>query len=349
MRKLALLVSVCLSLFFSTNVIAMSDGDKQLYLDWVKENLDRYDNTSYIALGMAPNGCWGMGYHNNQSGAKRSAIKNCKKNCGTSSCEVVDRNGRSDFIKTKGMPFPDGFGSASGSSSSSSSSSSSNGFEKGEAYRNGEGVAKDYKEAVKWYTQVADKDSAAAFWIGMIYDEGGYGVTKDDGEATQWFMKGADMGDRDCQFMLGLNYEYGIGVSEDLEKAISWYQKAAAQGDPNSKQELKRLGVDISNQVSTSSSSSAQTSSSSSDVAYCLSKKYRRFVYIKMSGGCSASGRNISLEEYDLYNGCLVNLGLTPKAASLSKKEKSDLNECLIDVGSSYAETSSNTSEGSDR
>ena len=96
------------------------------------------------------------------------------------------------------------------------------------------------------------------------------------------------------------------------------------------------------------------------DEAYCLSKKYPRFLYILMSGDCleltdgvMVKGRNIGLEEYDLYSGCLINLGLTPMAASLSKKEQSDLNECLKDVGSSLvktkSKTTSGTSGGSDR
>lgn len=245
MSKLVLVMSVFLSLLFSTNAVAMSDSDKQFYLDWVKENLDRYDDTSYITLGMAPDGCWAIGYHNNLSGAKRSAIKECKKHCNASSCKVVDRNGRSDFIKKKGMPFPVDF----------KFKLSSNGFQKGEAYRNGEGIAVNYKEAVKWYQQVADENSAAAFWIGIIYDEGGYGITKDAGEAFQWFIKGADMGDSNCEFMVGVNYEYGSGVSGDLEKAISWYQKAAAQGDQNSKDALKRLNVKVSPKSSTSNTS----------------------------------------------------------------------------------------------
>ena len=79
MKRLFAIMSVFLSLLFSTNAVAMSDSDKQFYLDWVKENLDRYDDTSYITLGMAPDGCWAIGYHNNLSGAKRSAIKECKK------------------------------------------------------------------------------------------------------------------------------------------------------------------------------------------------------------------------------------------------------------------------------
>jgi hypothetical protein len=263
---------------FATNAVAMSDSEKQRYLDFVKENLDNYDDTSYITLGMAPDGCWAVGYHNNLSGANRSAIKKCKKHCDASSCEVVDRKGRSDFIKAKGMPFPVGFGQTSGSSSSSSSSQ----------------VCKDSSDSV------ADSSGSDGVWC-----------------ATRYQAKYRRRSD--CVTQQG--------------------RICPSQNDAT-KEHLR---------LKNESTSSSSSSSSSSDVAYCLSKKYRRFVYINMSGGCSGSGRNISLEEYDLYNGCLINLGLTPKAASLSKKENSDLNECLIDVGSSYAETSSNTSGGSDR
>ena len=104
-KRIGLVVSVCLSVLFSSTAVAMSDSEKQRYLDWVKENLNRYDNTSDIALAMAPNGCWAIGYHNSPSGAKRSAIKECKKECNASSCEVVDRNGRADFINKRGCRF----------------------------------------------------------------------------------------------------------------------------------------------------------------------------------------------------------------------------------------------------
>jgi len=40
-----------LGAFFTTNAIAMSDSEKQRYVDFVKENLDQYDDTSDIALG----------------------------------------------------------------------------------------------------------------------------------------------------------------------------------------------------------------------------------------------------------------------------------------------------------
>ena len=93
------------------------------------------------------------------------------------------------------------------------------------------------------------------------------------------------------------------------------------------------------------------------DEAYCLSKKYPRFLYIVMSGGCleydladgvMVKGRNIGLEEYDLYSRCLIKLGLAPKAALLSKKEQSDLNECLKDAGSSLVKTTADSSGAAD-
>ena len=43
-----------LGAFFTTNAIAMSDSEKQRYVDFVKENLDQYDDTSDIVLGFLP-------------------------------------------------------------------------------------------------------------------------------------------------------------------------------------------------------------------------------------------------------------------------------------------------------
>ena len=236
-RFIPTIVFLC-GVVFAANVFAMSDSEKQRYLDWVKNNLNNWDNTSEIVLAMAPNGCWSMGYDNFLHKAKRSAIRECKRYCKVSSCEIVDRNGRSDFIKMKGMSFPADF----------KFKLSSNGFQKGEAYRNGEGVAKNYKEAIKWYKEVVDEKPLAAFWIGSIYTNGGYGITKDYGEAFKWYMKCADMGDAGCQFTVGYHHEYGLVVSKNLEKAVSWYRKSAEQGDYSGQEYLavcyeKGIGV----------------------------------------------------------------------------------------------------------
>ena len=116
-KRISLVLSVCLSVLFSPNIIAepyMSDSSKQKYLDFI-DKLKGYDNTDYVALAIASNGCWSSAYGLRLSKAKQKAIKDCKKLC-NSSCEIYDINGTSDFIKKK---------SSSTSSSSLSSSSSS--------------------------------------------------------------------------------------------------------------------------------------------------------------------------------------------------------------------------------
>ena len=57
----------------------------------------------------------------------------------------------------------------------------------GNCYLNGEGVAKDYVEAVKWYRKAADQgDAVAQYWLGGCYSNG-EGVAKDFVEAYAWY------------------------------------------------------------------------------------------------------------------------------------------------------------------
>ena len=95
----------------------MSDSSRQMYLDHI-DKLQGYDNTDYVVLAMASNGCWSTAYGLHQSETKRKAIKNCKKLC-KSSCEIYDINGTSDFIKKKSSSTSS---STSGASSNSSTS-----------------------------------------------------------------------------------------------------------------------------------------------------------------------------------------------------------------------------------
>ena len=90
------LLGTCLT----TNVIAdpyMSPSGKQKYLDFI-DKLKGYDNTDYVVLAMASNGCWSADYGLRLSKAKQKAIKGCQKFC-NSPCEIYDVNGTSDFIK----------------------------------------------------------------------------------------------------------------------------------------------------------------------------------------------------------------------------------------------------------
>ena len=64
----------------------------------------------------------------------------------------------------------------------------------GDLYRSGDGVRKNYTEAVRWYRMAADHGSADGMnSLGYRY-KNGQGVEKDEAEAEKWFRKAADQG-----------------------------------------------------------------------------------------------------------------------------------------------------------
>jgi len=103
-------------------------------------------------------------------------------------------------------------------------------YELGRRYYDGEGVAKDTLEAVKWFRKAADQGHAfAQTGLGRCYRDG-LGVKKDAIEAMKWFRKAAEQGDAFCQTSLGNCYRVGEGVAKDDVEAVKWYRKAAEQG-----------------------------------------------------------------------------------------------------------------------
>src|ERR1700679_3582281 len=106
----------------------------------------------------------------------------------------------------------------------------------GVKYNDGDGVAIDYTEAVKWWRKAADQGNAEAqFKLGVIYHNGhrlrnGHGVAIDYSEAVKWWHKAADQGEAGAQSSLGLMYGNGQGVPRDFVQAYMWLYLAAAQG-----------------------------------------------------------------------------------------------------------------------
>ena len=87
----------------------------------------------------------------------------------------------------------------------------------------------DYKEAVKWYYSSADNGyERALFEIGKICDQflSEYGGKK---EALKIYTDMAERGFPSAQCILGMKYWFGDGVDVDINKAILWMQKAADQ------------------------------------------------------------------------------------------------------------------------
>ena len=111
----------------------------------------------------------------------------------------------------------------------------------GLSYKYGEGVAKDKKEAVKWFRKAAEQGAARAqFALGDCYYKG-EGIEQDEKEAVKWYRKAADQGLADAQYNLGVCYYDGKGVEEDKKEAVKWFGKAADQGDADALKELRRI------------------------------------------------------------------------------------------------------------
>ena len=108
----------------------------------------------------------------------------------------------------------------------------------GSAYANGEGVAKDPREAVRWYRKAAEQGNAwAQYLLGNVYYFG-EGVTKDPREAARWWRKAAEQRNVWAQFSLGIAYWNDIGVVKDLREAVRWWCMAAEAGNAEAQNTL---------------------------------------------------------------------------------------------------------------
>ena len=93
----------------------------------------------------------------------------------------------------------------------------------GRMYGNGQGVPKDYKEAVKWYRNPAENgDAQAQAFLGLMYFTSSIG-TPDFKQSFKWFFRAANAGNRWAQFMIATGYAEGRGVTPDRVQSYKWY------------------------------------------------------------------------------------------------------------------------------
>jgi TPR repeat protein len=71
-------------------------------------------------------------------------------------------------------------------------------------------------------------NAQAQYMLGMMYEDG-QGVSRDYQQAMLWFRIAADQGYPPAQRGIGFLYSNGLGVTQDYNQALSWYRKAAAQ------------------------------------------------------------------------------------------------------------------------
>jgi len=111
----------------------------------------------------------------------------------------------------------------------------------GYLYEQGLGVARDEKISAEWYAKAADQGFAwAQMSLGLLYAHG-RGVPQDYTKAIFWLRNAADRNERRAQYNLGWAYESGTGVPKDTLQAIAWYSKAADAGEPQARARLEGL------------------------------------------------------------------------------------------------------------
>jgi TPR repeat protein len=80
----------------------------------------------------------------------------------------------------------------------------------------------------------------AQFNLGGLYYNG-TGVAKDPKEAVKWFRKAAEQGDVNAQYNLSVCYENGQGVMKNDLLAYQWNVLACANGKKAAKDDLPAL------------------------------------------------------------------------------------------------------------
>ena len=111
----------------------------------------------------------------------------------------------------------------------------------GVRYQFGQGVEQNYSEAVRWFKLAAMQGfSKAQSNLVSIYLNslnGEYNI-QDFSELEKWLRISAEEGNPVSQFNLALLYDNGDVVEQNLEEAFKWYSIAAEQGEINSQYQL---------------------------------------------------------------------------------------------------------------
>ena len=117
-------------------------------------------------------------------------------------------------------------------------------FNLGVVYANGQGVARDDREAARLYKLAADQGNEwAQCSLGVFYEQGRGGLPKDDREAARLYKLAADQGNPQAQKIIGRMYELGRDVGQDLAQAPKLHQLAANKvGSPLS---IKKVALDL--------------------------------------------------------------------------------------------------------
>jgi hypothetical protein len=96
-------------------------------------------------------------------------------------------------------------------------------------YLDGDGVAADAAQAIRWFRRAAKQGHAyAQHDLAWCYHHG-HGIVADPAREFAWVQRAAEQGLPDAAFAVGSAYQHERGVANDLRQALYWMERAHAQ------------------------------------------------------------------------------------------------------------------------
>ncbi|MGC9324019.1 MAG: tetratricopeptide repeat protein [Desulfomonilia bacterium] len=83
-------------------------------------------------------------------------------------------------------------------------------------------------------------DVDAQYNLGIMFYHG-EGISRNYEEALKWFLLAAEQSDADAQYNLGFMYGRGEGVPKDYKKSVYWFKRAAEQGHVSAGEILEKM------------------------------------------------------------------------------------------------------------
>jgi TPR repeat protein len=174
-------------------------------------------------------------------------------------------------------------------------------FALGQMYRQGKGVPKDTKIALRWYRKSAKQENKFAQHIlGFIYEKG-ISVPKNYNVAVKWFHKSAEQGYANAQYKLGLMYGKGQGVQKDLVLSYMWFSLSVKNGAENAKKNRDLVEKYLSRQEVTR----AKQLTRKWEEGYnkkIISKEYRAFQEMQKAGAVTLKLQNLHKQIIAIIN-----------------------------------------------
>ena len=100
-------------------------------------------------------------------------------------------------------------------------------------YMNGQGVEKNDRTALMWFTRAGQQGIADAQYNAGVMFYLGKGVYPSDITAVKWWQLAAEKGHANAENNLAIMYAFANGVGKDPVKAIALWTAAAEQGHPD--------------------------------------------------------------------------------------------------------------------